>query len=143
MPEAICVEKRQWRLKSRYYDVGLFLALAVRARRPPDRGSGHALEYEDAGARRAPYAVQKRERDANRDTLLDREHYDGRSGRDNQQEFAKRLSVDRDGLADTDDSERDEQQDAAERGLGNMAQKRGAECQQCENDGRRDEAGEL
>jgi hypothetical protein len=69
--------------------------------------------------------------------LLDREHYDGRSGRDNQQEFAKRLSVDRDGLADTDDSERDEQQDAAERGLGNMAQKRGAECQQCENDGRR------
>src|SRR6202048_2601966 len=93
--------------------------------------------------RRDPYAVQKRERDADRGTLLDREDDDGRGGRDDQQEFAERLPVDRDDLAETDDPECDEQQDAAERRMGNMAQKRGAESQQCENDDRRDEAGEL
>src|SRR6202521_4778539 len=138
---AFCVEdckafrnyNEQWRLNPRHYDVGLSLAPNVRAQRPPDRGSRHALEHDDAGARRAPYAVQKRERDADCDTLLDREDDDGRGGRDDQQEFTKRLPIDRDDLANSDDSERDEQQDAAERRMRDMAQQRGAERHQCKN----------
>ena len=41
--------------------------------RPPDRGAGNALEFDDARARRRPDAVQQRQDDADRDALLDRQ----------------------------------------------------------------------
>src|SRR5258708_14370064 len=42
-PEIIGVEKRQRRLKSRDDDTRLLFARKIWARRPPDRGSGHAF----------------------------------------------------------------------------------------------------
>src|ERR1035437_834771 len=77
-PKMIGVEKRQRRLKSRDNDAGLSLAREIRARRPPDRGSGHTFEYQHAGARRAPYAVHKRERDTDPHALFDRKDDDRR-----------------------------------------------------------------
>ena len=65
----------------------------------------------------------------------------GRGSRDDQQEFAERLAVDRDDLPDTDDPQRHEQQDAAERSMRNMLQQRGAERQQRQHDRRREEPG--
>src|SRR6516165_588262 len=67
--EMIRIEKRQRRLESDDENAGLPFARKMRARRPPDRGSGHPFEYQHAGARSAPYAVQQRERDADTDAL--------------------------------------------------------------------------
>ena len=73
---------------------------------------GHQIEVpgtrsntEDPGAGRAPYAMQKRERDSNPDPLLDRKDDDRRGGRDDQQEFAERLPVNCNDLADMDNYE--------------------------------------
>ncbi len=57
--------------------------------------SGHALELDQPRPRRAPDAVQQRQRDADRDALLDRQHDDRGGGGDDQQEFAERLAIDR------------------------------------------------
>ena len=95
------------------------------------------------GARRAPDAVQQRERDADSNALLDRQHDDRRRGHDDQKEFAERLPVDRNDLADADDPQGDEQQHAAERRVRNSAEQRGTEGQQRDHDRRGGEAGEL
>ena len=139
----IGVEKRQWRLKSRDDDSGLLLAGQVRARRPPDRGSRHALEHHQPRPRRAPDAVQQRERNSEPDALLDREHDDRRRRHGDQKKFAERLPVDRDDLIDANDAQGDEQQHAAERRVRNSAEQRSAEDQQRDHDRRRGEAGEL
>jgi hypothetical protein len=115
LAETICVEKGQWRCESCHDDVGLCHAPDVRARRPPDRGSRHPLEDDDAGAGGTPDAVQKRERDPHRNTLFDREHDDGCGSRGDEQEFTKRLPIDRGDRANSDNSEGDEQQDAGVR----------------------------
>ena len=101
-PERIRIEKRQRRLESDDHDVGLALAADVRTGRPPDRCARHPFVHREPRAGRAPYAMQQRERYSNPDPLLDRKDDDGRGGRHDQQEFAERLPVNCNDLADTD-----------------------------------------
>jgi hypothetical protein len=52
--------------------------------------------------------MQQRECYSNADTLLDGKDDDGSGGRNDQQEFAERLPVNRNDLADADDPQGDE-----------------------------------
>ena len=64
---------------------------------------GMRLRLDHPGARRAPDAVQQRQRNPDADALLDRQHDDRGRGRHDQEELAERLPGNRDDLADADD----------------------------------------